>query len=74
MATLGEGRVADAQDHKTGFATEGDFASDLDRKKAEQADLRNEVKEERRENIDIGGALGGRGGPAVVEGRDNGAA
>ena len=74
MATFGEGEVASAQHNKTGFGEAPDLASDLDRKKAEQAGARKEIKEQRSQGVDIGGVLGQRGGPAVVEGRDQGAA
>ena len=69
MRAAGEGDVARAQDHKTGFGEQADLASDLDRKKAEQAPMREDIKEERERGVDVGGAIGGRGGPAVVEGR-----
>ena len=35
-----------------------------ERKKAEQAPAREAVKEERKENVDVAGVLGQRGGPA----------
>ena len=69
MRAPGEGDIAAKQDHKGGFGSEGDLASDLDRKKAEQAPLREEVKADREKKVDIGGALGQRGGVATVEGR-----
>lgn len=34
------------------------------RKKAEQAPYREQVKEQRKEEVDVGGVLGQRGGPA----------
>ena len=69
MRAPGEGDVARQQERKTGFGEQGDLASDLDRKKAEQAPLREEVQEQRAQGVDVGGAIGQRGGPAVVEGR-----
>ena len=69
MRAPGEGDVYRQQFHKTGFGEQADLASDLDRKKAEQAPLREEVAERREKDVDVGGAIGGRGGPAVVEGR-----
>ena len=69
MRAPGEGEIANAQNNKGGFGEQEDLASDLDRKKAEQAGMRESVKEQRSEGVDVGGALGHRGGPAVVEGR-----
>ena len=69
MRAPGEGDVYNAQFHKTGMGEQQDLASDLDRKKAEQAGAREEVKSQRKEKVDVGGALGGRTGPSVVEGR-----
>lgn len=69
MRPFGEGEVAAAQDTKTGFGEQKDLASDLDRKKAEQAAAREDVQQSREENFEVGGALGQEGGPAVVEGR-----
>lgn len=65
MAAPGEGKIADAVDRKPG-ATGGQpgLESDMDRKKAEQAPLREEKKAERQEEVDVGGILGQRGGPA----------
>ncbi|KAI9720765.1 MAG: hypothetical protein M1828_005556 [Chrysothrix sp. TS-e1954] len=65
MRAPGEGDVRDVVMEKPG-ATGGqsDMASDLDRKKAEQAPMREEIKEQRRENVDVGGVLSNRGGPA----------
>ena len=68
MRTLDEGDVANAQQTKHGFGEQEDLASDLDRKKAEQAPQREEVKSQRREDVDVAGALGDRSGPSAVEG------
>jgi len=68
MAVLGEGKVADAQDNKTGFGEQQDLASDLDRKKAEQSGKREAVKAQREGGADIAGAVGGQSGPGAVEG------
>lgn len=43
----------------------------LRRKKAEQAPYREAVKESRAQNVDVGGILGQRGGPANPVGKDN---
>ncbi|KAI1120659.1 hypothetical protein F5Y10DRAFT_120377 [Nemania abortiva] len=49
MRAPAEGRVADAVDRKAGATgSQPDLASDLDRKKREQAKARNAMKEERR--------------------------
>ncbi|QDS68442.1 hypothetical protein FKW77_010809 [Venturia effusa] len=65
MAAPGEGKVASAVDSKPGASgAEPGMETDLDRKKAEQAPLREGVKEEREKNIDVGGILGQRSAPA----------
>ncbi|KAJ0118697.1 hypothetical protein J7T55_012951 [Diaporthe amygdali] len=76
LATLSEGKVADAVQRKSGIQKApgdsevkyDDYASDLDRKKAEQAAARDEVKEARKAGFDVdGGSAGGnvRGGVQV---------
>ncbi|KAM0235392.1 hypothetical protein ACHAPO_005678 [Fusarium lateritium] len=65
LATLAEGKVADAvkktstrdQPRKDDIKIE-DYASDLDRKKAEQAEAREEIKSQRKEGVDVDGSLG----------------
>ncbi|KAI4916512.1 hypothetical protein J4E85_010167 [Alternaria conjuncta] len=68
MAAPGEGRVADAvaQGGKGlgGGGEQPDLASDLDRKKAEQAEAREAIKQSKGEATQAGGALGQTGGPA----------
>jgi len=65
MAAPGEGKIADAVDEKPGATgSQVGLESDLDRKKAEQAPAREEMKEKRQEAVDVGGVLGQRGGPA----------
>jgi len=66
LAVYGEDRIADAvKGNQAGAGgKEPDTASDLDRKKAEQAPAREKVQEEKKENFDVGGILGQRGGPA----------
>ncbi|KAI0117809.1 hypothetical protein GGR51DRAFT_500223 [Nemania sp. FL0031] len=50
MRAPAEGQVADAVDRKPGgTGSQPDLASDLDRKKREQAEARNAIKEERRQ-------------------------
>lgn len=73
MRPANEGDVYLAQSTKSGFGEQEDLSADLERKKAEQGPAREAVKGERERAVDVGGALGGRGGPAVVEGRDKGA-
>ena len=68
MRAPGEGEVYDAQQRKHGFGEQEDLASDLDRKKAEQSAQREEIKGQRKENIDVAGILGERSGPSAVEG------
>ena len=60
MCAAGDGDIAAAQDDKHGFGEQSSLTSDLDRKKAEQA----EIKEARRgggvgKGVDVQGALGG---------------
>ncbi|KAF1946263.1 hypothetical protein EJ02DRAFT_394444 [Clathrospora elynae] len=68
MAAPGEGRVADAVAKggkgMGGGGEQPDLASDLDRKKAEQADARDAIKQSRSEAVRAGGAAGQTGGPA----------
>ncbi|KAL1651335.1 hypothetical protein SLS58_000674 [Diplodia intermedia] len=74
MAAPGEGRVAAAVESqgKTGSGgTEPGLETDLDRKKAEQAPMREAIKEERQHKVDVGGVLGQTGGPANPVGKDN---
>jgi len=66
MAMPGEGRVADAvagrgQKGNGVGGEQEDLASDLDRKKAEQAPAREAMKEKRGHDFDVGGVLGQRG-------------
>ncbi|KAF2099544.1 hypothetical protein NA57DRAFT_55503 [Rhizodiscina lignyota] len=67
MAAPGEGEVASAVEGKTKRGASGqqeDLVADIDRKKAEQAPYRDAIQESRREDVDVGGVLGQRGGPA----------
>ncbi|TKA62712.1 hypothetical protein B0A55_10637 [Friedmanniomyces simplex] len=66
MGTYGEDQIADSvKGTQSGSAgKEQDMASDLDRKKAEQAPKRESVQQEKAEGFDVGGVLGQRGGPA----------
>ena len=67
MGAPGEDRVADAVKEKEGAgggSSEPGLETDLDRKKAEQAPMRDSVKSEKQKDVDVGGVLGQRGGPA----------
>ncbi|KAF4972549.1 hypothetical protein FSARC_896 [Fusarium sarcochroum] len=65
LATLAEGKVADAvkgtssrdKPRKDDIQIE-DYASDIERKKAEQADAREEIKAQRQAGVDVDGSLG----------------
>ncbi|KAF6784146.1 hypothetical protein CSOJ01_15802 [Colletotrichum sojae] len=69
MATLGEGEVADAVERKSGTqkvpdqdVKYDDYASGLKRKKEEQKEAREAVKEARSQGVDVDGGFGGRAG------------
>ncbi|KAK3115722.1 hypothetical protein LTR53_004643 [Teratosphaeriaceae sp. CCFEE 6253] len=66
LGTYGEDQIADSvKGTQAGAAgKEADMASDLDRKKAEQAPARKAVQEEQSKSFDVGGLLAQRGGPA----------
>jgi hypothetical protein len=65
MAAPGEGKVAAAVERKSGASgSEQGLESDLDRKKKEQAPLRQANEEKRASGVDVGGILGQGGGPA----------
>ncbi|OHF01855.1 hypothetical protein CORC01_02733 [Colletotrichum orchidophilum] len=69
MATLAEGKVADAVERKSGTQkvpgqeiTVDDFGSGLEEKKREQQEARDAIKKARSEGVDADGGLGrGRG-------------
>ncbi|KAL2679258.1 hypothetical protein Neosp_010025 [[Neocosmospora] mangrovei] len=65
LATLSEGKVADAVKKTTGRDKPRkddieieDYTSDLERKKAEQAEAREDIKAQRRAGVDVDGSLG----------------
>ena len=79
MAAAGDGDIAVAQEHKHGFGEQASLTSDLDSKKADQA----QIKDERGgvgsggTGVDVQGALGGRnkgfvGGGGGESGQDSG--
>ena len=45
--------------------------TDLERKKAEQAPAREAIEAEKQKEVDVGGVLGQRGGPANPVDKDN---
>ncbi|KAI6822920.1 hypothetical protein KC332_g8938 [Hortaea werneckii] len=75
MAAPGEGKIADAVTGNNPAVLSGGgepgMETDLDRKKREQAPLREAVQEQQREGFDVGGMLGQRGGPANPVDKDN---
>lgn len=65
MAAPGESKIRDAVMSKPGASGgQPGMETDLDRKKREQAPMREKVEQEKQENMDVGGILGQRGGPA----------
>ncbi|KAK3713485.1 hypothetical protein LTR37_008443 [Vermiconidia calcicola] len=65
MAAPGEGSVHDTVDNKPGAGGgEPGLETDLDRKKAEQAPAREKEYAKQEKDLDVGGVLGQRGGPA----------
>ncbi|EME88920.1 uncharacterized protein MYCFIDRAFT_102044, partial [Pseudocercospora fijiensis CIRAD86] len=72
MGAPGEGKVYAAVKNKPGASgSQPGFESDLERKKAEQAPARQSIKEQKQEEVDVGGILGQRGGPANPVGKNN---
>lgn len=74
MGAPGEGKIASAVDtahHAGSGGREPGLETDLDRKKAEQAPLRKEVKEQKEKEFDVGGVLGQRGGVANPVDKNN---
>ncbi|KAH6637854.1 hypothetical protein C7974DRAFT_411313 [Boeremia exigua] len=75
MAAPGEGRVAEAVrkggEGMGGGGSEPSFTSDLDRKKAEQQEAREAIKQDRAGAARDGGLAGQTGGPANPVGQNN---
>ncbi|PSS05335.1 hypothetical protein BD289DRAFT_449183 [Coniella lustricola] len=75
LATLAEGKVAHAVERKSGTqqapgagpAEAPDFASDLDRKKAEQAEAREQIKSARQGGADLGDGAGRLGNESLAD-------
>ena len=65
MAAPGEGKGAAAVERKSGASgAQPGLESDLDAKKAEQAPAREAAKADKKDDVDVGAALAGRGVPA----------
>lgn len=72
MAAPGESKIRDAVMEKPGASGAQDgLETDLDKKKAEQRPARQAVEAEKQKEVDIGGILGQRGGPANPVDKDN---
>ncbi|OCK93740.1 uncharacterized protein K441DRAFT_564421, partial [Cenococcum geophilum 1.58] len=75
IAAPGEGKVrgvVEGEDGRKGASgQQDDLTADIERKKAEQAPAREAMKQQREKIVDDGGALGLRGGPANLVGKDN---
>ena len=72
MAAPGEGKIRDAVEQKPGAdGAQPGLETDLDRKKAEQAPAREAIEAEKQKEVDVGGVLGQRGGPANPVDKDN---
>lgn len=73
LGTFAEDKIANAvkgEGSGTGGREPG-LETGLDRKKAEQAPLREQMKEKKQEDFDVGGILGQRGGPANPVDKNN---
>lgn len=66
MGAPGEGKVASAVKGSSegSGGSEPGLETDLDRKKAEQAPMREETKAQQNKDVDVGGVLGQRSAPA----------
>ncbi|CAK4032241.1 Hypothetical predicted protein [Lecanosticta acicola] len=72
MGAPGEGKVASAVERHPGAGgKQPGLETDLERKKAEQAPMRQAVQEEQQRDFDVGGILGQRGGAADPVGKNN---
>ena len=73
MRAPGEGDIAARQEQKHGFGEQSDLASGLDRKKAEQQQVKNARSSDVGEggDVDVEGALGG-GNKGFVSGGNEG--
>ena len=74
MRAAGDGDIAAAQDTKHGFGEQTSLTSDLDRKKAEQAEIKNEKRGGGANGggVDVQGALSGGNKGFVGGGGDSG--
>lgn len=65
MAAPAESKIRNAVMEKPGATgTQKGMETDLDRKKKEQAPAREAIEAEKQKEVDVGGVLGQRGGPA----------
>ncbi|KAK5117677.1 hypothetical protein LTR62_005100 [Meristemomyces frigidus] len=65
LAVYSEDKIAAANEEKSGASgAQPGLESDLDRKKEEQREAREEVQSKENKEFDVGGVLGQRGGPA----------
>lgn len=72
MGAPGEGKVRNAVQNKPGASgTQPGMEIDIEKKKREQAPARQKVQEEEKKNLDVGGILGQRGGPANPVDKNN---
>jgi len=72
MAAPGEGKIYEAVEEKPGAdGAQPGLETDLERKKAEQAPAREAIEAEKQKEVDVGGVLGQRGGPANPVDKDN---
>ncbi|KAI5369430.1 hypothetical protein Slin15195_G003070 [Septoria linicola] len=72
MAAPGEGKIRAAVQGKAGASgREPGLETDIEKKKAEQAPAREAVKAQKQHDVDVGGVLGQRGGPANPVDKNN---
>ena len=72
MRAAGDGDIAAAQESKHGFGEQGSLTSDLDRKKAEQAQIKDQGRGGGGGGVDVQGALGGGNKGFVGSGTETG--
>ena len=72
MRAAGDGDIAKAQEGKHGFGEQGDLTAGLERKKAEQAGIKDARRGGGGGGVDVGSAMGGKGfvGAAGNQGGD----
>ena len=71
MGAPGEGKISAAVDRKSGASgAQPGLEDDLERKQQEQQPARDKVQAEQQHEVDVGGVLGQRGGPANPVGKN----